>query len=100
MFALAFVLKSQVGAPSAGFVGVKRGAHLLSVGSMGADRFVELVARDTELLGPVCDVRGHLGIDLLRVVRTFDVFLMRGVRFVSLGGVVVLGHGLFLPRFF
>jgi hypothetical protein len=60
---------------------------------MGAERFMELIAGHTELLGPIGDVGGHLGIDLLRVVRPFDVFLMGGVRFVSLGGVVVLGHG-------
>jgi hypothetical protein len=79
--------------PSAGFVGVKRGTHFLNMCSMGADRFMKLIAGHTELLGPIGDVGGHLGIDLLRVVRPFDVFLMGGVRFVSLGGVVVLGHG-------
>jgi hypothetical protein len=72
---------------------MKCGTHFLSVGSMGADRFVELVAGHTELLGPICDVGGHLGVDLLRVVRTFDVVLMGGVWFVSFGGVVVLDHG-------
>jgi hypothetical protein len=74
---------------------MKHGTHFLSVGSMGADRFVELVAGHTKLLGPICDVGGHLGVDLLRVVRTFDVFLMGGVWFVSFGSVVVLGHGVF-----
>jgi hypothetical protein len=59
---------------------------------MRTDGFVELIAGHTELPGPICDVGGHLGVDLLRVVRTFDVFLMGGVRFVTFGGIVVLGH--------
>jgi hypothetical protein len=73
-------------------VRVKGGANFLCVGSMGPDRFVELIAGDAELLRPICDVGGHLGIDFLRVVRTFDVFLMGGMRLVILGGVMVLSH--------
>jgi hypothetical protein len=60
---------------------------------MGADRFVEPVAGHTELLRPVCDVGGHLRVDLPNVVRTFNVVSMGGMCFVSFGGVVVLDHG-------
>jgi len=35
------------------FVGMKGGADFIRLGSVGADRFVELVAGDTELFGPV-----------------------------------------------
>jgi hypothetical protein len=47
-----------------GLVVMKGGADLFHVGSMRADRFMELGAGDTELLGPIGDVGGHLGIDL------------------------------------
>jgi hypothetical protein len=82
---------SQV-ANLAGFVGVKGGADFFHVGSMSADRFVELVAGDTKLLGPVGDVGGHLGIDLFQVVRPFSMFFVYGVGLMDLGCIAVLGH--------
>ena len=56
------------------------GADLDDVGAVGADGLVEDVAGDVELLGPVGDVGGDLGIDL-------------GVAGGDL--VAVLGFGLF-----
>jgi hypothetical protein len=73
-------------------------ADFIDVGSVAADRFVELVAGDAELFGPVGDVGRHLGVNLLGVVRAFSVILMYCVGFVGFGRVVVLGHGV-LPLF-
>jgi hypothetical protein len=78
-------------------MGVKGGADFIHVGPMGADRFVELVACDTELFGPVGDVRGHLGIDHFGVVRSFSsIFLVDRVGLMDFGCVAVLGHTSFL----
>jgi len=74
------------------------GADLFNVGSMAADDFVELVASDAKLFGPVGDIGCHLGVDLFGIVRALDVLFVERVRFVSFRGVVVLGHRL-LPRF-
>jgi hypothetical protein len=79
-----------------GFVGVKGGADFFHVGSVRADRFVELVAGDTELLGPIGDVGGHLGIDFFQIVRSFDMFLVYGVGLMDFGCIAVLGHAFFL----
>jgi len=79
-------------------VSVEGGADLFNVGSMAADDFVELVAGDAKLFGPVGDIGCHLGVDLFRVVRALDVLFVERVRFVSFRGIVVLGHRL-LPRF-
>ena len=49
------------------------GADFFYVGAVGADGFVELVAGHLELFRPVGDVRGHFGVDLFRVVGSFDV---------------------------
>jgi hypothetical protein len=68
-----FAESSQI-AHLPGFVGVKGGADFFHVGSVRADRFVELVAGDTKLFGPIGDVGGHLGIDLFQVVRSFCMF--------------------------
>jgi hypothetical protein len=81
------------------FVEVKGGADFIRVGSVGADRFVELVAGDTELSGPVGDVGGHLRIDFFGVVRSFGMFLVDGVGFMDFGCIAVLGHRSFLCRF-
>src|ERR1700678_2147902 len=62
----------------AGFMGMKDGADFFHVGSVRADRFVELVAGDTKLLGPIGDVGCHLGIDLFQVVRPFRMFFVYG----------------------
>jgi hypothetical protein len=86
---------SQV-AKLTGFVGVKGGADFFHVGSVRADRFVELVAGNPELLGPIGNVGSHLGIDLLQVVRSFNMFLVYGVGLVDFGCVAVLGHASFL----
>ncbi len=47
-----------------GFEGV---ADLVDVGAVDADGLVENLAGDAELFGPVVDVGGELGVDLLRV---------------------------------
>jgi hypothetical protein len=78
------------------FVGVKGGADFIRVGSVGADRFVELVAGGTELFGPVGDVGGHLRIDLFGVVRSFSMLLVDGVGFMDFGCFAVFGHTSFL----
>jgi hypothetical protein len=39
------------------FVGVKGGAHFFDVGSVAANCFMELIAGDAELFGPIGDVR-------------------------------------------
>jgi len=73
------------------------GADLVDVGAVGTDEFVELVAGDTELFGPIGDVGGHFGVDLLGVVRAFGVVvIVQRMEFVAFGSVVVLGHGMFL----
>jgi hypothetical protein len=72
---------------------VEGGADLLDVGAVGADGFVELVAGDVELFGPIGDVGGHFGVDLFGIVGALGVFFVDCVWFVVLGCVVVLGHG-------
>jgi hypothetical protein len=80
-------------------VGVEGGADLVNVGAVTADEFVELVACDAELFGPVGDVGRHFGVDLLGVVRALGgVVFFEGVGFVDFGIVAVLGHGV-LPLF-
>ena len=78
----------------AGLVAAEGGADFFDVGAVGADGCVELVAGDAELFGPVCDVGGHFGVDLFRVVRALGgVVLVEGVGFVGFGCVVMFGHG-------
>jgi hypothetical protein len=89
-------IQNRAEANLASFVGVKGSADFIRVGSVGADRFVELIAGDTELFGPVGDVGGHLRIDLFGVVRSFSMFLVDGVGFMDFGCIAVLGHGSFL----
>jgi hypothetical protein len=73
------------------------GADLVHVGAVTADELVELVAGDAELSGPIGDVGGHFGVDLLGVVRALGgVLFFGGVGFMHFGIVVVLGHGCFL----
>jgi len=79
------------------FVRVEGGANLVDMGTVTADEFVELIAGDAELFGPVGDVGRHFGVDFLRVVRALGgVVCLEGVGCVDLGIVVVLGHGCFL----
>ena len=66
------------------------GADLGDVGAVGADGVVELLAGDAELVGPVGDVGGELGIDLVGVVRALVRFFVGGVGFVGLGLLFVL----------
>ena len=54
-------------------VGMEGRADFIDVGTVGADGFVELLAGDTELVGPVGDVGCHFGVDLFGVVRAFYV---------------------------
>jgi hypothetical protein len=75
-----------------GLMGVEGGADFFHVGSMRADRFVELSSGDTKLFGPIGDVGGHLGIDLFQVVGSFSMFLVYGVGLMDLWCIVVLGH--------
>ena len=79
--------------PKASLAGfVEGGADLFYVRAVGADGFVEFVAGDAEFVGPVGDVGGQLWVDFLGVVWAFGLLFVDGVRFVGLGGVVVLGH--------
>ena len=71
---------------------VERGADLVDVGAVGADGFVELLAGDLELRGPVGDVGGHFGVDLLGVVGALDVGALVPVE-VGVDQVVVDGLG-------
>jgi hypothetical protein len=77
-------------------MGVEGGADFFHVGSVRADRFVELVAGDTKLFGPIGYVGGHLGIDLFHVVGSFSMFLVSGVGLMGFGCIAVLGHRFFL----
>jgi hypothetical protein len=76
-------------------VGVKGGAHFFHVDAVATNCFMELIAGDAELFGPISDVRSHLGVDDFRVVRTFRVIFVEGVSLVGLGAVVVLRHRVF-----
>ena len=56
------------------------GAKLVDVGAVRADELVEFIARDAELLGPVCNVGSHFRVDQLGIVRTLGgVVLVQGV---------------------
>ena len=68
------------------------GADLVDVGAVGADGFVEDLAGDVELPGPVGDVGGDFGVDLFWIAGALGVVFVGGVEFVGLGGVVVFGH--------
>jgi hypothetical protein len=87
---------------------VEGGADFFYVGAVDSDGFVELLAGDAELFGPVGDVGGHLGVDLFGVVGAGVGFGVLGVRgaelrlfdffvFVRLG-VVGVRHW-FVPLF-
>jgi hypothetical protein len=67
-------------------------ADFFDLGPVTVNGFVEPVAGDPEFFGPVGDVGGHLRVDLLWVVRAFGMFFVEDMRFMSFGGVVVLGH--------
>jgi hypothetical protein len=73
-------------------VGVEGEADLVDVGSVGVDGAVELLAGDAELVGPVGDVGGHLGVDLFGVVGAFDVGALVAVE-VGVDDVVIDGLG-------
>jgi len=72
------------------------GADLVDVGTVDADGFVEDLAGDVELFGPVGDVGGDFRVDLLGVAGALAVLFVGGVGLVGLGCVVVLGHAGFL----
>src|ERR1035437_9861791 len=80
---------------SGGVVG-QGGADFVDVGAVGADGFVEGLAGDVELFGPVGDVGGDFGVDLFRVAGALGVVFVDGVELVAFGGVVMLGHAGFL----
>src|ERR1017187_4684088 len=82
---------------SGGVVG-EGGADFVDVGAVGADGFVQDLAGDVELFGPVGDVGGDFGVDLFGIAGAFGVVFVGGVRLVGFGGVVVLGHaGVLFP---
>jgi hypothetical protein len=60
-------------------VGVEGEADLVDVCAVDVYGGVELLAGDTELLGPIGDVGGHLGVDLFGVVGALGVGLGLGV---------------------
>jgi hypothetical protein len=69
----------------AGLVVSERGANLLDVSAVDADGLVQLRAGDAELFRPVGDVRGHLRIDLFRVVWGCGRFRVLGVGSAEFG---------------
>ena len=71
---------------------MERGADLVDVGAVGADGFVELLAGGVELGGPVGDVGGHFGVDLLGVMGALDVGALMTVE-IRVDQVVVDGLG-------
>jgi hypothetical protein len=78
----------------AGFV--EGGTDLFDVGAVDADGFVELVAGDVELFGPVMDVGRHLGVDLFRVMGAglgFGVLGVGGAEFGFLDFFVLVRFG-------
>jgi hypothetical protein len=87
-----FVIRKRL----ACFAVLEGGADFFDVGAVSADGFVELVAGDVELFGPVGDVGGHFGVDLFGIVRALGVFFVDGVGFVGFGCFVMFGHVLFL----
>ena len=66
-------------------VRLEGGADLGDVGAVSADGVVELFAGDAELVGPVGNVGGQLGVDLVGVVRALVVLLVRGMGLAGLG---------------
>ena len=72
------------------------GADLVDVGAVGADGFVEGLAGHLEFFSPVGDVGGDFGVDLLGTAGALGVVFVDGVRFVTFGDVVMLGHAGFL----
>jgi hypothetical protein len=63
----------------------ERGANLLDVSAVDADRFMQLRAADAELLRPIRNVRGHLRVDLFRVVWGCGGFSVLGVSGADFG---------------
>ena len=73
------------------FVFAERGAKGGDVDAVGADGLVEEVAGDVELLGPVGDVGGDFGLDLVGVHGNLVAVLGLGVLDGGCGGDVI-GH--------
>ena len=70
------------------------GADFGDTGAVSPDGLVEQIVGDAELLRPIDDVGDHLGIDLVRVVRTLDVGSLAGLFFEGNGGCDdFVGHG-------
>ena len=92
---LGWCWRGRAGMVLGGMVG-EGGANLVDVGAVGADGFVEGLAGDVELFGPVGDVGGDFGVDLLGVAGALGVVFVDGVELVGFGGgflrIVVLGH--------
>jgi hypothetical protein len=58
-----------------------------------ADQFVELIAGNAKLFGPIGNVGRHFRVDLFRVVRAFSVVvLLDCVGFVGFGTLLMLRH--------
>jgi hypothetical protein len=79
------------GGVSGGVVG-EGGAHLVDVGAVDADGFVEDLAGDVEFVSPVGDVGGDFGVDLLGIAGALGVLFVGGVGLVGFGCVVMFGH--------
>src|ERR1700722_2620496 len=67
-------------------------SNLFNVRSVRSDCFMKFIAAHTEFLGPVSDVRTHLGINFFLIVRAFSLVFVNGVRLVGFLDVVLLGH--------
>ncbi len=72
---------------------MERSAHFFDMGAVGANGLVQGVAGNAEFFGPIGDVGRHFGVDLFGVVGTFGVLFVKGMGFVWLRFVVVLGQG-------
>ncbi|AXC14802.1 hypothetical protein ACPOL_5554 [Acidisarcina polymorpha] len=69
---------------------MQSGPYFLYMGTVTANRFVELITGYAKFRGPVGDVGCHLWVYLFRIMRTLDVFLVECVGRVRLRGIVML----------
>lgn len=78
---------------------MKGGAEFVYVGAVAADGLMEGLAGDAELLGPIGDVGGELGVHDLGVVRSLggSVFVL-GVGGVFFGSLLVFVFGIVMRQ--